>query len=152
MNTDSGRTPDPADDPAGTPAEEKPLHLIWAVFLMSNLFYAAIGWFVGRGERTVVNQEILNWMQIFLGMSSGLIILTVFLLRQLIAALSRRSYQTYCTIRWSLLELIAVSGLIQFFLGGHFEVLLLFLAVATLAIGAARPGPSDRAVYLHQFE
>ncbi|RKZ13819.1 hypothetical protein DRQ32_00745, partial [bacterium] len=147
---------DPADDSAATPASAsakgKPLHLIWAAFLMANLFYAVIGWFMARGERTVLNQEILNWMQIFLGMGSGLIILTVFLLRQLIAALSRHSYRIYCTIRWSLLELIAVFGLIQFILGGHFEVLLLFVAVAALAIGAARPGPSDRAVYLHQFE
>lgn len=138
-------------DPARPDPEEKPLHIIWAAFFVASVFYAAVGWFLDQSERTPVNQEILNWVQIFLGMSSGLLILTVFLLRQLLAALSRGSYQTYCVIRWAMLETIAVFGLFQFILGGHFEVLLLFLAVSMLALGAARPGLSDRAAYLDQF-
>ena len=132
--------------------EEKPLSLIWAAFLMATLMYAGIGWFLGQGERTPINLEILNWVQIFLGLAALPILLTVFLLRQLLAAVTRRSYRNYCIVRWALLELIGVFGLVQFILGGHFEVLLIFVAVAALAIGAARPGASDRAAWVGQFD
>jgi hypothetical protein len=132
--------------------DEKPLSSIWAAFLMATLMYAVIGWFLSQGERTPINLEILNWVQIFLGLAALPILLTVFLLRQLLAAVTRHSYRNYCIVRWVLLELIGVSGLLQFILGGHFEVLLIFVAVAALAIGAARPGPSDRAAWVSQFE
>jgi hypothetical protein len=132
--------------------EEKPLNIIWAVFFVATVAYAVVGWILDQRPREPLNQEILNWVQIFLGMSSGLLILTAFLLRQLIAALSRRSYRNFCIIRWTLLETIGVFGLAQFILGGHFEVLLLFVAVALLSLGAARPGLADRAAFVHQFD
>ena len=91
-------------------------------------------------------------MQIFLGLACLPIILTVFLLRQFLAAVTGGSYRSYCLTRWVLLELIAVFGLAQFFVGGHIEVLLIFVAVAVRALGPARPGASDRAAWLGQFE
>ncbi len=132
--------------------EEKPLHIIWAAFFVATLVYAGVGWVLDQRPRDPLNQEILNWVQIFLGMSSGLLILTAFLLRQIIAALSQRSYRRFCIIRWAMLETIGVFGLVQFVLGGHFEVLLLFIAVATLSLVAARPGLADRAAFVHQFD
>ena len=132
--------------------DEKPLSTIWAAFLMASLIYGAVGWFVGQGDRTPINLEILNWVQIFLGLAALPILLTVFLLRQLLAAVTRHSYRNYCIVRWALLELIAVFGLVQFLLGGHFEVLLIFIAVAVLSLGAARPGASDQAAWAAQFE
>ena len=132
--------------------EEKPLNIIWAAFFTASVIYAAVGWVLNQSPRDPINQEILNWVQIFLGMSSGLLILTAFLLRQAIASLSRRSYRNYCIVRWAMLETIGVFGLVQFILGGHFEVLLLFCAVALLSLGAARPGPADRAAFVHQFD
>ena len=99
--------------------EEKPLNIIWAAFLALTGAYALLGWFLDQRPREPLNQEILNWVQIFLGMSSGLLILTAFLLRQVIAALSRRSYRNYCIVRWVMLETIGAFGLVQFLLGGH---------------------------------
>jgi F0F1-type ATP synthase membrane subunit c/vacuolar-type H+-ATPase subunit K len=131
--------------------EERPLSIIWAAFLSSVVLYGVVGWILGQGDRAPINLEILNWVQIFLGLSSLPILLTVFLLRQLMAAVTRGSYRNYCIVRWALLETIAVFGLVQFLLGGHFEVLLIFLAVAALSIGAARPGAADRAAWEAQF-
>jgi hypothetical protein len=131
--------------------EEKPLNIIWAAFFAATVIYAAVGWLLDQTPRDPINQEILNWVQIFLGMSSGLLILVAFLLRQAIAALSGHSYRNYCIIRWVLLETIGVFGLVQFMLGGYFEVLMLFIAVALLSLGAARPGLADRAAFVHQF-
>jgi hypothetical protein len=131
--------------------DEKPLPVIWAAFLAATVVYGGLGWLLDESRGAPVNLEILHWVQIFLGMGSGLIILTTFLLRQALAGLSRGSYRIYCIVRWALLESIAVFGLVQFFLGGHVEVLLLFVAVSALGLGAARPGPSDRAAWLHQF-
>jgi hypothetical protein len=130
--------------------DEAPLTKIWAAFLIGTSLYALVGWAIGDA-RTTINLEILNWVQIFLGLASLPIILTVFLLRQLLAAITGRRYLIYCLVRWSLLELIAVHGLVQFLLGGHFEVLLIFVAVSVLCIGATRPGASDRGVWVAQF-
>jgi hypothetical protein len=113
--------------------------------------YGVVGWILGQGDRRPINLEILNWVQIFLGLASLPILLTVFLLRQLVAAVTQGSYRNYCIVRWALLETIAVFGLVQFLLGGHFEVLLIFLAVAALSIGAAKPGAADRAAWEAQF-
>jgi len=133
-------------------SDEAPLMGIWVAFLMGTAMYALVGWLLGAGLRATINLEILNWVQIFLGLACLPIILTVFLLRQLLAAVTRRRYFLYCIIRWSLLEIIAVYGLVQFLLGGHFEVLLIFVAVSVLALGAAKPGSSDRAAWVGQFE
>jgi hypothetical protein len=130
--------------------DEAPLQGIWAAFLAGTALYALVGWLIGDA-RTTINLEILNWVQIFLGLSCLPIILTVFLLRQFVAAVTRERYLNYCIVRWVLLELIAVFGLVQFLLGGHFEVLLLFVAVSVLCIGATRPGASDRGAWVAQF-
>lgn len=141
------------DRPLHPPAmDEKPLPVIWAAFLALPAALAVLGWGLDSSRGHPVNLEILHWVQIFLGMGSGLIVLTAFLLRQLMAALSGRSYRRYCELRWILLEMIAVFGLVQFFLGGDFELLLLFLAVAALSVGATRPGAADRAAWAHQFD
>ena len=131
--------------------DESPLMGIWAAFLVGTALYAMVGWFL-VDARTTINLEILNWVQIFLGLACLPIILTVFLLRQLLAAITRQRYLIYCIIRWSLLEIIAVYGLVQFFLGGHFEVLLIFVAVSVSCIGASRPGAADRAAWVAQFQ
>ena len=131
--------------------EERSLSILWAAFLLTVVLYGVVGWILGQGDRTPINLEILNWVQIFLGLASLPILLTVFLLRQLMAAVTRGSYRNYCIVRWALLETIAVFGLVQFLLGGHFEVLMIFLAVAALSIGAARPGAADRAAWEAQF-
>ena len=130
--------------------DEAPLTKIWAAFLVGTAMYVLVGIVIGDA-RTTINLEILNWVQIFLGLACLPIILTVFLLRQLLAAVTGRRYLIYCIVRWSLLEIIAVYGLVQFLLGGHFEVLLIFVAVSVLCIGAARPGASDRAAWVAQF-
>lgn len=142
---------DPQQRLAQPGIDEKPLPVIWAAFLASALIYAGLGWLLKDTRGASVNQEILHWAQIFLGLGSGSIVLTTFLLRQALAALSGRSYRNYCIVRWALLESIAVFGLVQFFLGGQFEVLLLFVAVSALTLGAARPGAADRAAFVHQF-
>jgi hypothetical protein len=131
--------------------EERPLSILWAAFLLTVAVYGVVGWILGQGDRRPINLEILNWVQIFLGLASLPILLTVFLLRQLVAAVTQGSYRNYCIVRWALLETIAVFGLVQFLLGGHFEVLLIFLAVAALSIGAAKPGAADRAAWEAQF-
>ena len=131
--------------------DEAPLEKIWVAFLIGTAMYALVGWLLGDAVGTTVNLEILNWVQIFLGLSCLPIILTVFLLRQLLAAVTRRSYFLYCIIRWSLLEIIAIYGLVQFLLGGHYEVLLIFVAVSLLCLGATRPGASDRGAWVAQF-
>jgi hypothetical protein len=125
---------------------------IWAAFLVGTVACAAVGWLAGDAIGTRINQEILNWVQIFLGLSCRPIILTVFLLRQFLAAVTRGSYRNYCLTRWILIGLMALFGFAQFLLGGHVEVLLIFVAVAALALGAAMPGASDRAAWLGQFE
>jgi len=131
--------------------DESPLMGIWAAFLVGTAMYALVGWLIGDA-RAMINLEILHWAQIFLGLACLPIILTVFLLRQLLAAVTRGRYLNYCIVRWALLELIAVFGLVQFLLGGDFEVLLLFVAVSVLCIGATRPGAADRAAWVGQFE
>ena len=133
-------------------SDEAPLTKIWAAFLFGTAGYAAVGWIAGDALGTTINKEILNWVQIFLGLACLPIILTTFLLRQFLAAVTRGSYRGYCLTRWVLIELIAVFGLVQFLLGGHDEVLLIFVAVALLALGAARPGASDRAAWVGQFQ
>jgi hypothetical protein len=147
MNTPVSKGPDRVAGP-----EEKPLPIIWAAFLVATLVYGLVGWIVAGSGRKPLNLELLHWIQIFLGMTSGLLVLTTFLLRQAIAALSGRKYRNYCVVRWAMLETIGIFGLVQTILGGKFEVMLIFVAVSLLSLSAARPGPSDRAAFLAQFD
>lgn len=131
--------------------DEAPLMGIWVAFLMGPAMYALVGWLLGTTLRTTINLEILRWVQIFASLACLPIINTVFLLRQFLAAVTRRNYRAYCIARWVLLEMIAVLGLVQFLLGGQYEVLLIFVAVSALCLGATRPGSSDRAAWVGQF-
>lgn len=143
--------PDALERASRVTDDEKNLKFVWFAFLNACLIYAVIAYFVGSDRQDPVELSIRNWLLTFAAMASGLQILTVFLLRQAIAGLTRGNYRVYCIVRWALLEAIAIYGLVLFFMGLDLSIAIIFLAAAGLAIGAVRPGGTDRAAFVEQF-
>ena len=137
---------------AQTPsAREQQLGVIWAALLFSVALYALLAATVVDGFAATIDRELQGWILVFLAMTAGLHMLVTLLLRQLIAALSRGSYTTYCILRWALMEGIAVYGLVLALLGVDIGITSIFFAVALLLLGASRAGATDRAVFVTQF-
>lgn len=132
-------------------AAEQKLGVIWAAMLGAVALYAVLALTVAPRVESSLEGELQGWILVFLAMTAGLHVLVSLLLRQLIAALSRGSYVTYCVIRWSLMEGIAIYGLILAFLGVGIGVTSIFFAVSLLLLGAARAGATDRSVFVSQF-
>lgn len=130
---------------------ESSLIPIWGAMLVAVLLYAGLAYYDVGGDSVNLDQEVRNWVLIFLAMSAGLHVLTALLLRQMIASLSKGNYVTYCVIRWVLMEGIAIYGLVLSFLNVDFGIVSIFFAASILLIGASRPGASDRAVFVSQF-
>ena len=132
------------------PGESK-LPWIWVAMMLSIVLYAVLTATVVPSRTQVVDQELENWLLIFLAMGSGLHVLVVFLLRQMIAALSRASYVVYCVLRWALMEGIGVYGLLLSILGVDLGITAIFYAVSLLLLASSGPGRHDRAVFVAQF-
>jgi len=132
------------------PGESK-LPWIWIAMMVSIVLYAVLTVTVVPSRTQVVDQELETWLLIFLAMGSGLHVLVVFLLRQMIAALSRASYVVYCVLRWALMEGIGVYGLLLSVLGVDLGITAIFYAVSLLLLASSGPGRSDRAVFVAQF-
>lgn len=130
---------------------EARLTAIWIAMTFSILVYAGLTWFVFPGRTVTIEQQIEQWILVFLAMSAGLHVLVVFLLRQMIAALARSSYVVYCVLRWALMEGVGVYGLVLALFGVDPLVASIFYAVAIMLMAAAKPGPSDRAVFVAQY-
>lgn len=131
---------------------EKSLPVIWIAMMVSIVVYAAVAWFFGPDLTLTLDKEAEGWLLTFLAMSAGLHVLVVFLLRQMIAAVSRSSYTTFCVIRWALMEGIGLYGLVLALFGVDVLIAMLFFAVALMLIASAKPGPTDRAVFVRQYE
>ena len=119
--------------------------------MVSIVLYAVLTATVVPSRTQAVDQELETWLLIFLAMGSGLHVLVVFLLRQMIAALSRASYVVYCVLRWALMEGIGVYGLLLSVLGVDLGITAIFYAVSLLLLASSGPGRSDRAVFVAQF-
>ena len=132
------------------PGESK-LPWIWAAMMLSIVLYAVLTATVVPSRTQIVDQELETWLLIFLAMGSGLHVLVVFLLRQMIAALSRASYVVYCVLRWALMEGIGVYGLLLSILGVDLGITAIFYAVSLLLLASSGPGRHDRAVFVAQF-
>ena len=132
------------------PGESK-LPWIWAAMMLSIVLYAVLTATVVPGRTHVVDQELETWLLIFLAMGSGLHVLVVFLLRQMIAAVAHGSYVMYCVLRWALMEGIGVYGLVLSVLGVDLGVTAIFYGVSLLLLASSGPGRSDRAVFVAQF-
>ena len=131
--------------------EESRLGIIWIAMMVAVLLYGGLAYVFGPKRALGLDRELETWITIFLAMGSGLHVLVVFLLRQMIAALSGARYLIYCVLRWALMETVAVYGLVLAFLGVGFGITSMFFALSLLLLGSARPGPADRAVFVAQF-
>jgi len=153
MNGTRGVDPDDAHARAKVEQpNEKSLTAIWIAMMASIVVYGALVWFLAPRATLTVEQELEQWILVFLAMTAGLHVLVVFLLRQMIAALARSSYVTFCVIRWAFMEGIGVYGLVLALLGVDLTIALVFFAVALMLLASARPGPSDRVVFVRQYE
>lgn len=130
---------------------EAKLGVIWAAMLLAVFVYAALAFTLGGQYAVTLDQELQGWILVFLAMTAGLHVLVTLLLRQILAALSRGNYVTYCILRWALMEGIAIYGLVLAFLGVDMGIWSIFFAVAVLLFGASRAGATDRAVFVAQF-
>lgn len=131
--------------------EERHLDLIWAAMMGAVVVYAALAFTVVDSFVVTLDRELEGWILVFLAMTSGLHALVMLLLRQLVAALSRGNYLTYCVVRWALAEGIGVYGLVLALLGVGIGVTSIFFAVSLLLLAASKAGPTDRAVFVSQF-
>ena len=103
------------------------------------------------GRTATVDRELENWILVFLAMTAGLHVLVVFLLRQMIAAIARSSYVTYCILRWALMESVGIYGFVLAVIGVDLLVVSLFFAVSLMLLAASNPGANDRAVFVEQY-
>lgn len=153
MGHASGTDPDSALARAQTiQPNEKTLPVIWIAMMFAIVAYGVVAWAVAPRIAAPVDQTIENWILLFLSMTAGLHILVVFLLRQMIAALAKSSYVTFCVIRWALMESIGIYGLVLVFVGVDPWIAGAFLAVALMLLASAKPGEGDRAVFVRQYE
>ena len=114
------------------------LRIIWLAFLTAPLIYALVLVLVGQVV-TDIEPELLQWLTIFLGVFAFCEILVVFLVRQLIVGITRENYQSYCIVRWALLESIAIFGLILRFLGGSVAAAAAFVGLSLALIAITGP-------------
>ncbi len=141
----------PADRAREVAPSERFLPVIWAAMLLAVFLYAALSYYLESRPPLLLEVDLQHWALVFLGMSSGLHVLTAFLLRQAIAALTKGSYVGYCIVRWALLEAIGVYGFVLAMLGVDFAVTSIFFMAGLLTIGGTRPGATDREAFVGLF-
>lgn len=114
------------------------LRMIWTAFLFAPLLYGLLIFFVKSGNAPG-NPEILRWAAIFLGLMAGIQLLVVFVLKQMIAGLTKDNYRAYCIARWAIVETIAIYGLVQHFLGAEWFVPTAFVLLSFMMTITMQP-------------
>jgi len=127
-----------------SPYDTSKLRRLWLPFLTSLPIYAAILFLVDSGSSSS-NPGFLRMFTIVLGTLAFAELLFVFLAKGLLASLTGGNYQTFCIVRWALLESIAVFGLILHFVGASAMTGLVFLAVALATLVISGPKPDEAA-------
>jgi len=125
-----------------SPAELKVLAILRYAMIAAVLFYALVGLILGTSLEPRMPGDLLHWLVIFLSVMAGIHVLTVVLLRQLIAGLTGGSYKIYCILRWALAETVAIYGLVLHILGAGWTVFGVFLI---LSLGLLWIMPSSEA-------
>lgn len=115
------------------------------------LVMSGIGVWLGTRAGLNVDRELAGWIFVFLAMSSGLHLLTLVILKQVLAHMAQGRYQPYCILRWVLVEGIAVYGLVLSMLSFPATWLAPFFALSAWLLYAERPNPADHARFLNQF-
>ena len=98
-----------------------------------------------------LDDELLQWIYTFLAMTAGLHLLTVVLLKQVVAHMMGARYRAYCLARWVLSVAVAVFGAVLAVLGFGWPWTVGFFALAGLMLALERPGPADRRRFVDQF-
>lgn len=117
------------------------LRVIWWSIAGVMVVFAGVGYLFGPS--TPDNPELVHWIGIFLAVSAGIQVLTVVLLRQIVAGVSGGRYLVYCILRWALLEAVAVYGLVLKLLGASWTWATPFLVVALALHLTMPPSESD---------
>ncbi len=102
--------------PVADEAQLKQLRMVWVVFLGTTITMIPLALFVGSGEYDLTD-DIVPWTAAFLCVLAGIQLLTVFLLKPMVAGMCGGKYQTYCVLRWAMLESISVYGLLLILMG-----------------------------------
>lgn len=98
-----------------------------------------------------LDDELLQWTYTFLAMTAGLHLLTVVMLKQVLAHVTGARYRAYCLARWVLSEAVAVFGAVLAVLGFGWAWTVGFFGLAGLLLALERPGPADRRRFVDQF-
>ena len=131
---------------------EASLAPVWRVLLVIAALQAAVAMLWLWRRPIEVDEELGAWVFTFLAMTAGLHLLTVVLLKQVLAHLAGGRYRTYCWLRWILVEGIALFGLLLAPLGFSPPWTGGFFALAGLLFYLERPTPADRALFVKQFQ
>jgi len=117
------------------------LRVVWIVLISACIVYGALTWLLGPVY--AVDPELLRWLVIFGAVFAGILLLTVFLLKQLIAGVTGSNYSSYAIVRWSLMELIGVMGLILRVLGGELMTSGAFILLGVVMILTMPPSLNE---------
>ena len=117
------------------------LKIIWMSIASAVAAFVALS--VVLGKPAPDNPELVRWIGIFLAVAAGIQALTAMLLKQLIAGIANGRYVVYCVVRWSLVETIAVYGLILRLLGASWTWGAVFLGVGLGLLLSMPPTESE---------
>lgn len=121
------------------------LRVIWGAMLAAPLVYAGIAiYFSLNRSGSTIDPELVNWAGVFLGLLSFLILLFVFLFRQITAAFAGGRYLNGCIIRWVMVESIAIFGLVLLFMGLDLFLGLLFFIAALGGMALLPPSETEQ--------
>ena len=117
------------------------LKVIWIVMLSAAIIYGGLAWILG--PVAAVDPELSRWLVIFGAVFAGIILLAVFLLKQLIAGLTGDNYVSYAVVRWSMVEMIAIFGLVLRIVGSDVLTALAFVALGLAMLATMPPSLNE---------
>ena len=122
--------------------------IVWFTMLASTVLYAILTVFINsQSMAREIDPGLLHWISVFACVATGMQLLVVFLLKQLIAGIVEGRYKAYCIIRLALIESIALYGLLLAVFGQTNSISLAFIGFAFVMLATMGPSDAEREAF-----
>jgi hypothetical protein len=135
---------DPATDEKNlfvAPAEVDKLRLIWIGFVVVTFSYALIARFLSPLEAK--EPGFLRMAVIVAAIISGTMIVVTFLMKSMLASMTRGSYTSFAIVRWAFIESMGPLGIILKIFGADTTTALAFILLSGVLLATMPPSLNE---------